>query len=229
MRNVVVVSPHLDDAVLSVGTVIRSLSSAGDRVTVLTVLAGDPASRVAAGEWDASCGFRTAGEAVAARREEDRRACELLGAAPVWLPYCDDQYERGADDDTIAAQVERVTSGADVVLLPGFPLLNPDHAWLTALVAKHERDPGRLGYYVEQPYAAQLWQPPSLPAGATTGITWSIEPMTLRDLWRKNRAVGRYRSQRQAMGRHWYRKTTAYERRRRGETVAWPVRSVTSR
>jgi LmbE family N-acetylglucosaminyl deacetylase len=225
MQQLTVVSPHLDDAAVSVGALIRSLSSSGVAVTVLTVLAGDPLSRAAAGRWDTAAGFGTAGEAAQRRREEDRRACRLLGAVPVWLPFCDDQYKRGADDGTIAAQLARATANADVVLVPGFPLLNPDHAWVTTLVSEHLR-PGaaQLGFYVEQPYAAQLWEAPRLPAQAPPDTAWSVESMTLRDVWRKNRAVACYRSQRQPMGPHWYRKTTAYERSRGGETVAWPRR-----
>lgn len=61
-----VVSPHLDDAVLSCEAVIG-----GDRqaeiVTVFTAAPpGDSASA-----WDTRCGFATSGEAMAARRQED--------------------------------------------------------------------------------------------------------------------------------------------------------------
>src|SRR5213080_853986 len=92
---VVVVSPHLDDAVLSLGAALARAARRGGAVTVLTVLAGDPASETPAGEWDSQAGFATAGEAARARREEDRRACALLGVEPVWLPFSDHQYDRG--------------------------------------------------------------------------------------------------------------------------------------
>src|SRR5690242_11145568 len=86
-RDVVVISPHLDDAVLSLGAALSWAARHGARVTVLTVLAGRPDSSTPAGEWDAGSGFGTEGEAATARREEDERACEVLGATPVWLPY----------------------------------------------------------------------------------------------------------------------------------------------
>ena len=41
---------------------------------------------LAAGGWDRRGGFATEGESARARREEDRRACAVLGATPVWLP-----------------------------------------------------------------------------------------------------------------------------------------------
>src|SRR5919109_2160206 len=76
---VVVLSPHLDDAVLSIGAGIRRatrLSRAG--VTTVTVMGCDPHSHAPAGFWDRQSGFRTEGEAARRRREEDRRACQLV-------------------------------------------------------------------------------------------------------------------------------------------------------
>ena len=87
--DVAVLSPHLDDAILSLGAAI---SGARGDVRVVTVFAGDPDSTLAAGEWDSRAGFRTVGEAARARREEDALACADVGARPVWLPFVDDQY-----------------------------------------------------------------------------------------------------------------------------------------
>ena len=64
--SVVVISPHLDDAALSVGAAIAATAASGDRVIVLTVLAGHPSS-VLAEERDASAGFATHADAVRAR------------------------------------------------------------------------------------------------------------------------------------------------------------------
>jgi len=150
--DVVVVSPHLDDAAMSLGAAISRAARAGAHVTVLTVLAGDPASAEPAGEWDRSSGFATAGEAALARRDEDFRACELLGARPFWLPHGDEQYERGATDDEIRSAVVEAAGNA-LVLLPGFPLAHDDHRWVHDLLTG-AFEPGRLGFYAEQPYAA---------------------------------------------------------------------------
>ena len=89
-------------------------------MTVLTVLAGDTGSDLEAGEWDRRAGFATLGEAARARRREDERACELVGATPVWLPYCDDQYPRGGTDRAIRADVVEAV-GSAAVLIPGHP------------------------------------------------------------------------------------------------------------
>ena len=56
-ERIVVVSPHLDDGVLSLGASMASWSRRGARVELLTVLAGDPGSEVATGGWDGRAGF----------------------------------------------------------------------------------------------------------------------------------------------------------------------------
>src|SRR5512144_2582409 len=72
-ERIVVVSPHLDDGVLSLGASIARWSRAGAAVELLTVLGCDPASAAQAGGWDRRGGFATEGESALARREEDRR------------------------------------------------------------------------------------------------------------------------------------------------------------
>jgi LmbE family N-acetylglucosaminyl deacetylase len=150
---VVVLSPHLDDGVLSLGGTLARWAGDGVTVRVVTVLANDPASVAPAGPWDAACGFATSGEATRARRVEDARACAVLGVEPAWLPFGDEQYGHGADDGAIWAGVRAATGGARTVLLPGFPLTNPDHEWLTSLVLDRTDGSPRVGFYREQPYA----------------------------------------------------------------------------
>ncbi|CAN5175422.1 hypothetical protein BH20ACT9_BH20ACT9_14190 [soil metagenome] len=148
-----VLSPHLDDGVLSLGGTLARWANDGAAVRLVTVLANDPGSVAPAGPWDTACGFTTSGEATRARRLEDSGACAVLGAEPVWLPFGDEQYGRGADDDAIWAGVRAAIDGAGTVLLPGFPLTNPDHEWLTSLVLDRADGSPRLGLYREQPYA----------------------------------------------------------------------------
>src|SRR3712207_8859213 len=82
---VAVVSPHLDDAVLSLGASMHAAARRGARVEAVTVLAGDPASTTPADDSNRRAGFATAGEAARLRREEDRRACTAVRATPTWL------------------------------------------------------------------------------------------------------------------------------------------------
>jgi tyrosine-protein kinase Etk/Wzc len=133
--DVVVVSPHLDDAALSLGAAIAAATRAGSRVTVLTVFGGDPNSTEPAGVWDSTYGFSSAADAARGRQTEDTRACELLVATPVWLTFGDMQYGSGADDDGIWRAIDPHLTGRDLVLIPGFPLEHPDHpGFLTRLI-----------------------------------------------------------------------------------------------
>ena len=208
--DVVVVSPHLDDAALSLGAAISRATRTGARVTVLTVLAGDPDSNEPAGEWDRSSGFATAGEASRARRAEDAAACERLGARPMWLPYGDDQYERGGADDKIRAAVVEA-AGTGLVLLPGFPLVHDDHRWVHDLLA--DAFPGRAGFYAEQPYAAFDGRPPPGP--------WARLCAGLGDQRRKLAACRAYASQLGPLGKIVW-PVLRYELRAGGETALLP-------
>jgi LmbE family N-acetylglucosaminyl deacetylase len=207
---VFVVSPHLDDAVFSLGAAVSRASRAGARVVILTALAGDPESETPAGEWDRQAGFRTAGEAAHARRLEDERACGLLGADPAWLPFFDLQYERGGSDDEIRAAIVGAV-GSSRVLLPGFPLMNPDHRWLNKLLdGAFERE--AVGLYAEQPYAA-LWS-------SSPPATWRRLGAGLRDQWHKLAACRAYASQLPRLGPV-VGPIFRYEMRAGGEAAAW--------
>jgi LmbE family N-acetylglucosaminyl deacetylase len=224
--SVVVISPHLDDAALSVGATIAATAASGGRVIVLTVLAGDPASSALAEEWDASAGFATHGEAARARRHEDTRACAILGATPAWLGYNDEQYERGADDATIRSAMVEALRGAGAVLIPGYPLTHPDHAWLAQLALAHELPCARVGLYVEQPYT---WLTTGAPVGVAEPIAdlvpaelrWERKRHRTRDNVAKLRACLAYRSQLPLLGRRRILRAIASDLKRGGEAVAW--------
>ena len=85
---VLVISPHLDDGVFGCGRWLAMHPGS----TVLTVFAGAPRDADRCTEWDAQCGFASAEQAVAMRREEDRRALAMLDARARWLDFADSQY-----------------------------------------------------------------------------------------------------------------------------------------
>ena len=151
-----VLSPHLDDAVLSVGASIAGLTRRGAHVDVVTVLAGDPSLSAPAAAYDRSCGFTSAGEAAAIRRSEDAVACATIGARPIWLPFRTGEYCRypgAATEQAIVSAIESTLTDAGLVLIPGFPLLHFDHSWLSRLVLTQVNVDAPLACYVEQPYA----------------------------------------------------------------------------
>ena len=82
-RPLVVLSPHLDDAVLSLGGAIAREAAAGREVQVVTAYTAYP-ERLA----DVPARFRRL-LVYNQRREEDQRALGRLGAKPVWLELCE--------------------------------------------------------------------------------------------------------------------------------------------
>lgn len=201
---VVVLSPHLDDGVLSLGATMHTAARRGARVELLTVFGCDPGSEAQAGGWDRRAGHRTEGESARARREEDRRACAILDVVPVWLPFGSVDYERHASDGEVVESVLAAVDGADAVLIPGSPLTHPDHLWLVrALVAAH-LPAGRIGWYAEQPYTRRTGVEPTAPdwLAAELGETPPFERARASAGARlaKWRAIREYRSQLPLLG-----------------------------
>lgn len=207
---IVVVSPHLDDAVLSLGATMSRAARHGATVTVLTVLAGDPASSAPAGWWDAQ-GFRTAGEASAARRQEDARACSILRVVPRWLPFGDAQYGPVPEEEVVTALRPELEE-FDLILLPGFPLAHQDHALLNRLVLERVEPRARVVLYAEQPYYLRESLDP--PAG------WKPAAAALPDRVTKVRACRAYSSQLELLGdRRLSRRLARFEAARGGELI----------
>lgn len=207
---IVVVSPHSDDGVLSLGAAMARWARAGVRVELLTVLALDPGSATPTAGWDRRAGFTTEGEAARARREEDRRACALLGVTPRWLPYGSVDFDRHGDDEEIWDAVRGNVEKAGVVLVPGSPLTHPDHAWLSSLLT--QRLPAEhVALYAEQPYTVRAGGAPFAPA-----------PAGVRDRLAKWRAIRSYRSQLPLLGMTGGVRQGPLRLALASERVAWP-------
>jgi LmbE family N-acetylglucosaminyl deacetylase len=218
--HVAVLSPHLDDGVYSLGAAISESVQAGAQVSLITVFAGDPHASRAASPWDQQLGFTSAGEATRARREEDARACALLGAVPTWLPF-DDEHGRPSQDDEVWVAIEQAVGRAECVLVPGFPLDHEDHRRLARMALANGLPSSRVGLYVEQPYAAVLGDPPAVPAWLAPLVgaeaQWHALRVGPRARLRKARAWGAYRSQFRHFGYRSLVNVLRYEARRGGE------------
>lgn len=140
--NVLIVSPHLDDAVLSLGQFM-----AATRTIVVTVFAG-----IAEGlsDYDKSCGFDSSTEAMLTRRREDAGACALVGADVVHLDFLDHQYRMGTNDDDIVESLIPFYKSDWVILAP-LGIGHPDHVQ-TARCARVARGDGTMFLYEELPY-----------------------------------------------------------------------------
>jgi LmbE family N-acetylglucosaminyl deacetylase len=124
MTALVVVSPHLDDAVFGCSALIAAHPGA----TVCTVFAGVPPATQPLPKWDAICGFTNAREAMLQRRSEDRAALDILRARPCWLDILDEQYREDPPAERVACEAARVLREQEpkLVAIPA-GLLHGDH------------------------------------------------------------------------------------------------------
>jgi LmbE family N-acetylglucosaminyl deacetylase len=213
-----VVSPHLDDAVFGCG----ELLAACDGATVITVFAGKPSTPLALTDWDRAAGFAAGDDVMAARRNEDQQALTLLGARPVWFDYLDAQYRHAAEPDPIQEQLSAWirTQEATAVVLP-LGLFHEDHRLVSDVGTGLVGTLRGVEWYL---YEEALYRTvpglvhDRLVALRARGLTATPISGALRDealLDRKQRAVDCYRSQLQALAtpsRPGYYDTMAQER-----------------
>jgi LmbE family N-acetylglucosaminyl deacetylase len=228
--HVVVVSPHFDDAIMSLGSTIAQAVQSGAKVDVLTVFADLPSSDAPASAWDRECGFSTEGQAASVRRDEDRRACSIVGAESRWLNFGSECYERRGSEDDIWHEVAAAVGGADSVIIPGFPLAHADHACLSNLLVRKGLDVQRVGLYVEQPYEFYLKKSqrhltvaPPLEPLVDRSIAWARTRTARTHHHAKLQAVRCYRSQLRhlGLGTIRLRRMLWREAAQGGETIGW--------
>jgi LmbE family N-acetylglucosaminyl deacetylase len=154
-RMLLVISPHLDDAVLSCGQALAACAGS----TVLTVFAGVPRAARQSTDWDRRCGFASAAEAIACRRGEDERALRVLDARPLWLDFCDAQYGQPPSARALRQQIRAaVRRLRPQRLLYPLGLFHGDHLLCHAAcrdaLAPHGLPPIQALAYEDVPYRA---------------------------------------------------------------------------
>ena len=113
MTEFLVLSPHLDDAVLSCGRLLARCRGA----VVATLFAGSPSPALST-NWDCKSGYTDSDNAMTARRREDRAALESLGAVPFHCEILDGQYGPGADrQDRLAATIQNLVAKFEPAVL----------------------------------------------------------------------------------------------------------------
>jgi LmbE family N-acetylglucosaminyl deacetylase len=183
----VIVSPHLDDAVL--GCALLMIAHPG--TTVVAVFAGNPrAYPTNMRSWDVQGGFGPDDDVMAVRRAEDRAALGLLGATPHHLDFVEHTYndgDRPVAPDVLAGPLEAAIRAhqATAVLVP-FGLANPDHdvthaaamlardrfanedvAWFCYEDCGYKHIPGMLAWRVARLFAREVWPTPVCPRVST--------------------------------------------------------------
>lgn len=155
---VLVLSPHLDDAVLSCWHFVASRED----VVVVNVFTGLPPPGTPLTRWDRITGATDSRRRVEERLREDREALALVGREPVGLDFVEGQYgaPRPAPEE-IAAALEPLV-GEHVVAPAGIGG-HSEHE----LVRKAAQQLGRgTSFYADLPYATVFgW-----PAWVTGGV-----------------------------------------------------------
>lgn len=130
----VVLSPHLDDAVLSTWATLR----AEDDVRVLTAFTRLPPPGLRAPPWDRLAGFADARTAMRERLAEDAAVLAGLGVPTGGLGLCDEQYRAPLGEPAprlaaLGAALVAAVPAARGLLLPAAIRGHPDHQLVRGL------------------------------------------------------------------------------------------------
>jgi LmbE family N-acetylglucosaminyl deacetylase len=174
MKNLIL-SPHFDDAVLSLGGL---LTQEGGASVVATFFAGMPPQTMLT-RWDITCGFKDSTDAIRGRTEEDRESLNFLGITNERIrtykhldsqyrlpnqrkkdPYPDEPELEAAIAKDIVSLV-REFEGPLKVFAPGFEVYaHVDHRVVrhAALAALRELPQGSVEFFFYQdlPYSLDI-------------------------------------------------------------------------
>lgn len=191
---VVAVSPHLDDAVFSVGGILALLGVVTD-VVVLTCFTGSVATADAtpfALSTQLDKGLSPDVDYMALRREEDRRALAVLGVPGRHLGLLEAPHRgygspaelfagRHPDDavgEELAALLAPLLEDADLVLAPQALGDHVDHQWVTEVVADLVPVERRV-WWRDTPYV--LRRPDATPPAQVTGDELAVDVASVLD------------------------------------------------
>lgn len=151
----VVLSPHLDDAVLGAFAV---LAAQGEAVVVNVCDGVPPAGR--ASDWVRLCGGRDDAEQMRLRRREDEAALASLGRRAIGLGFLEaDERPPQAGAAEIAAALSDAVPAAGRLLAPVGMGSHPDHLTASAAAVGFAAQlPVEL--YADLPYALRAGWPP---------------------------------------------------------------------
>jgi LmbE family N-acetylglucosaminyl deacetylase len=209
----IVVSPHLDDAVLSCWHLLENANT-----TVVTVFTALPEPGTS-GWWDKLTGADDSRARVRERLAEDQRAMSLTGASSVHLDLLDEQYRRNGAAPPVAEALAEHVEGADAVYAPLGVWLSEDHELVRDATLGLRAD---VRFYADHPHAA-IWGLPSWvtgdggPPGLDVDAAWrqrmteaglnpealtpAVHPLDDAALERKLAAVNAYATQLAALER----------------------------
>ena len=155
---VLLLSPHLDDAVLDCWSVLDS----PDELIVVNVFTGvPPAGTVTA--WDRIVGATESAKLMSERAVEDRQALKLAGHEPVNLPFLESPQRPNRPEPAFRALDDAITAEAPVasrVLAPmTLGTVHSDHRLLRAYALALGRAGMPVTLYADVPYATTYGWP----------------------------------------------------------------------
>jgi LmbE family N-acetylglucosaminyl deacetylase len=183
LDRIVIVSPHLDDAVLGCGNFMAAHPGA----YVVTVFAGNPPAYPSnpMRKWDVQSGFAPGDDVMETRRHEDDAALDLLEATPVHLEFVEHTYNPGdrpvPAETLVEALAPALAALAPTVVLAPFGLANPDHdvthracmlardrlgegvSWWCYEDNGYKHIPGMLAWRVASLFRWRIWPTPVCP------------------------------------------------------------------
>jgi LmbE family N-acetylglucosaminyl deacetylase len=107
-------SPHLDDAIFSLGGLMAMQDARGEPISILTAFAGDPPDwRISPFAAELHARWGKAGPPMAVRRAEDRLAAGRLGASVVHLQFPEAIYRIGEEDTFLYPDVDAIFGPVD--------------------------------------------------------------------------------------------------------------------
>lgn len=169
----VIISPHVDDAIFSLGEYIQRLED----VTILSVFSGVP---------DDVEGMQ---KHILLRREHEE-ACKVMGVKWINGNFLDDVYDPRPDEDKVALWIERklVDIAPDKIVAP-LGIHHPDHVMVRNISMQYFKIDN---FYRELPYA-KLYRP--LAEGLERLIPGYHKSYMSTDREKKRIAVNCYKSQ----------------------------------
>jgi LmbE family N-acetylglucosaminyl deacetylase len=214
-----VLSPHLDDAVLSCWHVLEG----HDDVVVVNVFTGSPPAGTPVPAWDRLTGARDPVARMRERRAEDRRALGLVGRDAVGLGLLDAQYRHAEPSaQTLATMLAQRLRPGTILHAPAGLSGPPDHALVRDAALELARDGWPLVIYADLPHGITRGWPAWVtgtaePGDRAVGTDWAavlttagldlqrlvpgVRPLDEHARARKLRALAEYRTQRVALDR----------------------------
>ena len=150
MIETVILSPHLDDAVLSCW---HTLAATGE-VAVINVFAAIPAPDQPLSWWDRITSASNSAARMRERLAEDQRALALAGRQAVNLEFLDDQYRDCSQSlEQIVDALRHCLAPATGILAPAGIGEHPDHLLVRAAAITLRHDGHTVALYAELPHA----------------------------------------------------------------------------